>query len=177
MTNKTFRRNTFAITRIFSAIFAALLITASLALANPPASSDKYTPEDRHALETYSPTADNLKKIISATRALQKLEAAYPSVSGTIKHVSGETLDQTFKRIDANSKLAAAIHSSGLTTKEYWMTSTTVVMAYLTTQMVSNKMPQSTMDSTLPWKASAEQIAFVKAHATEIDDLMSVEKP
>jgi hypothetical protein len=177
MPNETSRRTTFACTRIFFATFAVLLITASLAFAHQPASSDKYSPADQRTLESYSLTGDNLKKAISATKALEKLEATDASVSTVIKHVSGETLDQTFKRIDANSKLAAALHSSGLTTKEYWMTSTTVVMAYFAEQMVSNNMPQSTIDSTLAWKASADQIAFVKAHQTEIDALMSIEKP
>ena len=177
MTIKISRRNAFASARILSTIFAILLITAGLAFAHQPASSDKYSPEDQRILQSYSPTADNLKKIISATKTLQKLEATDPSVGTVLKHVSGETLEQTFKRIDANSKLAAMLRSSGLTTKEYWMTSTTIVMAYLATQMVTNGMPQSTLDSTLPWKPSADQIAFVKAHATEIDGLMSIEKP
>jgi hypothetical protein len=177
MTNKISHRNAFAFTRIFSAIFAVLLITATLAFAHQPASSDKYSPEDQRTLQSYSLTADNLKKAISATKALQKLEATDPSVSTVLKHVSGETLEQTFKRLDANSKLVALVRSSGLTTKEYWMTSTTMVMAYLTTQMLTNGMPQSTIESTLPWKSSADQIAFVKAHQTEIDELMSIEKP
>jgi len=177
MPNRISHRNAFANVRIFSASFAVLLITASLVFAHQPVSADKYSREDQHALETYSLSGDNLIKVTPAAKALQKLEASDPSVSAILLHVSGETLDQTFKRIDANSKLAAALHVSGLSTKEYWMTSATATMAYITTQMLTNGMAQSTMDSMFPWKASADQITFVKAHQTEIDQMMAIKKP
>jgi hypothetical protein len=176
MTTKISRRSVSASTRKVSAIFAVLFITTALAFARTPASADKYSMEDQRTLETYALSADNVAKVTVAAKSLQPVEASDPSVAKFLQHVSGETLDQTFKRIDANSKVAAALHSSGLSTKEYWMTSTTATMAYLTTQMLTNGMPQSTLDSMFPWKASATQIAFVKAHQTEIDQWMQIKR-
>jgi len=176
MTTRISHRTVSTATRKVSAAFAVLFITATLAFARPPASADKYSIEDQRTLETYTLSGDNVTKVTAAAKSLEKIEASDPSVAAFLQHVSGETLDQTFKRIDANSKVAAALHSSGLTTKEYWMTSTTATMAYLTTQMLTNGMPQSTQDSMFPWKPSGVQIAFVKAHQTEIDQWMQIKR-
>lgn len=176
MPNEISRRTALAYARIFSAVFVVLLITTTLAFAHQPPASDKYSPEDRHALETYSLTADHLSKLIPAVKALQKLEVGDPSVEERLKHVPGETLEQMFKRIDSNAKVAAAVHVSGLSTKDYWMTGATVAMAYLVAENSASSASQSAM-AALPWKPSADQIAFAKAHHAEIDQLMSIEQP
>jgi hypothetical protein len=177
MTNQMFYRNVFAATRKFPAVFAVLLITASLGLAQQPPSPDKYSKEDQRALETYALSIDKVNMVTVAAKALQEVEASDASVDKLLQHISGETLDQTFKRIDSNSKAAGAIHSSGLTTRDYWLTSGCAMTAHVICDlMTTNGLPSGTLDQMLPWKPSTEQCAFVKAHQTEMEQWMAIKK-
>jgi hypothetical protein len=176
MTNQIFHRSVFAATRKYSAVFAVLLIAASLGLAQQPPSRDKYSKEDQRTLETYVLSIDNVNKVTVAGKALQKGEASDPSADRLLQHISGETLDQTFKRIDSNSRAADAIHNSGLTTRGYWLTSGCAITAYVISQVMTNGLPSGTLDQIFPWKPSTEQIAFVKAHQGEMEQWMAIKK-
>jgi hypothetical protein len=119
---------------------------------------------------------DNVNKVTVAGKALHTVEASDPSVEKLLQHVSVETLDQTFKRIDSHSKAAGAIHSSGLTTRDYWLTSGCATTAYVISDMITNGVPSGTLDRMFPWKPSTEQIAFVKAHHAEMEQWMAIKK-
>lgn len=176
MTNQIFHRNMFAATQKFPAVFAVLLMTASIGVAQQPPSQNKYSHEDQRTLETYVLSIDNVNKVTVAGKALQKVEASDPSVDEFLRHLSGESLDQTFKRIDSNYQVTGALHSSGLTTRDYWLTSGCASAAYVISQMMTNGLPSATLDQMFPWKPSTEQIDFVKAHKTEMDQWMAIKK-
>jgi hypothetical protein len=176
MTNQLFQRHVFAATRKFPAVFAVLLIIASSGLAEEPQSRDKYSPEDQRTLETYVLSIDKVNMVTVAGKALQDVEASDASVDKLLQHISGETLDQIFKRIDSNSKAAGAIHSSGLTTRDYWLTSACAMTAYVICDLITSGLPSGTLDQMLPWKPSTEQCAFVKAHQTEMEQWMAIKK-
>jgi hypothetical protein len=176
MTNQIFHRHVFAATRKYPAVFAVLLIIASSGLAQQPQSRDKYSPEDQRTLETYVLSIDKVNMVTVAGKVLQEVEASDASVDKLFQHISGETLDQTFKRIDSNSKAAGAIHGSGLTTRDYWLTSGCATTAYVISNMITNGLPLETLNQMFPWRPSTEQLAFVKAHQTEMEQWMAIKK-
>jgi hypothetical protein len=176
MKDQIFHRHVFAAIRRFPAVFAVLLIIASLGLAQPPQSQDKYSQEDKRTLETYVLSIDKVNMVTVAGKVLQEVEASDASVEKLLQHISGETLDQTFKRVDSNSKAAGAIHSSGLTTRDYWLTAGCAATANVVSTMITNGLPMETLEQMFPWKPSTEQLAFVKAHQAEMEQWMAIKK-
>ena len=177
MKDQIFHRYVFAAIRKFPAVFAVLLSIASLGLAQqPPQSQDKYSQEDKRTLEAYVLSIDKVNMVTVAGKVLQEVEASDASVEKLLQHISGETLDQTFKRVDSNSKAAGAIHSSGLTTRDYWLTAGCAATANVFSTMITNGLPMETLEQMFPWKPSTEQLAFVKAHQAEMEQWLAIKK-
>ena len=155
------RWNAFGGVAALAGLFSLFLITPSTCLAQG------LSKEDKHVLETYALTIENLNKTIAAQKGIDKIVAADSSIAKSNAPPPGETLDQKVKRIDANSKIAGAIHSVGLSTRDKALTEACAMTAYLSSESIKAGMPPEQAARTFGWKPSAAQIEFAKAHHAE----------
>jgi len=172
MTNNISQRRVFAAARTVAAVFAVLLITASLGLGQQAPQLSK---EDRHTLETYVLSLDKLNKAIAVQKDINKIVATDPSIENSMKQVSGETLEQQFKRMDSNPKIANALHKAGLVARDWRLTQACAATAYMVAKTKKDGGSPEQMEQVMkmfPWKPSPEQLAFVDEHHAEMGKFM-----
>lgn len=167
-------------TRTFSRYAGVAAIAAAVGLlsfgAGPAAAQPSYSQADQEKLASYTLTTDHLGKTAQAQGEMRKVLAADPSLVPAMTPVPGEGLDQQFKRLKSIPAMVGAIGKAGLSVEDYGMTSACAIGAHMVSGFAAHKSPPGAAEAwahkSLGWQPSADQLAFVTAHAAEMHAFM-----
>jgi hypothetical protein len=145
----------------------------ALAVAGPVLSqSAKNVDKDPEVIEVreYRLTMDKIDKLVTATLALNKLLASDPELKKKVDANSEEdkSIDQKARRIDAEfPQAAAALHTSGLSTREYIVMS----LAFINDVAFVGMKKQGAIKEYPSNSVTAENAAFVEQNFDKLQEI------
>ncbi len=114
---------------------------------------------------------DKIDKFAAASQTLVALSKTNPAMKSSMEGGTGaKTVDEGAKQLQAKyPEAAAAIQKSGLSVRDYLMTSVTL----MSTMMVAGMKKQGQKMDQLPGSVSPDNLAFVEQNYSKIEKLLS----
>lgn len=114
---------------------------------------------------------DKVDKFAAASQSLMALSKSNPAMKADMQSGTGaKTMDEGAKLMESKyPEAAAAIRKSGMTVREYFLTSITL----MTTAMVAGMKKQGQKLDQLPSTVSQENLSFVEQNYPKIEKLLS----
>ena len=138
-----------------------------------PSASKRTRPDTPDMLEmrNYRLSMDKVDKFAAASHSLMALSKSNPALKGSMRGGTGaKTMDEGAKLMESKyPEAAAAIQKSGMSVREFFLTSVTL----MTTTMVAGMKKQGQKFDQLPATVSPENLAFVEQNYPKIEKLLN----
>ena len=151
----------------------AALAVAPLSLQAQHASGHTMSADDR-ALHSYTLTMDHLRKLKQVALELTSYAKAHPDEAQNYEDMSNSddaTLDQQVARLESIPPMRKALSSAGMSARDYILTSLTFFQAAMTAGMMDSYAKTKQPPPALPYNVNPANVAFVRAHKAEIEQL------
>ncbi|MDQ2901074.1 MAG: hypothetical protein M3Y07_14940 [Acidobacteriota bacterium] len=132
----------------------------------PPAG---FSPNDVKLLSEYKLTMENVTKMALAAKSLNRSAAADPTLAKGLQGNGNQSLEAFIQRLnDSPPKVIAAITGAGLSTRDYVLTLTSLLLSEK-----GNRLREQGRLRHLIQGMSAENLKFVATHKPQIKSLMA----
>ncbi|HLK32410.1 MAG TPA: hypothetical protein VKT29_04930 [Terriglobales bacterium] len=151
-------------------VLAQLAVSVALAQVMPP--PRMYSAEDRATLQNYKLTEDHLAKAITAEKQIKAAMAQDPTLERSMRQTPQLSLAASIHHIDSHAKLSEAVRNAGLNSRDFVLTTHCAIYTFSELDAKSRGATKEALARQFPISSSAQQIAFVQAHKSQIEELM-----